>query len=443
MTIGATSSRLAVLRHHRSFGHELAVTASTYAIGRNTTHAEGWKLNDRDISAINLFLILAGSCWVLTGLVITLSVVIHRARQKSTPDNDSETSANPRPFWNQPKMRQAGLIFIGFSPLMLCFLVGEYYENVVVVMVLMHNGCMILLPSLFYALRSYAEPSSRETTSSFYRAFWQNQMSHPVWKVLRGIKFGIPLFFAFMLGYFTFNCRTSKWALCVHRFEKGLEEHGLEHHSFTFRCIGLLYFTFVNPFYEEFFWRVFLHRELGMARLVIVEEQFRAKSESQGVEDAPDFSKSLHLEAMSLTPVEGVDDHPASSRSLEEDASAPEATGAYHELVDKLKVGYHCYRYALSFWKEEVEDPGLRAAIWQSIALRWGVSMMYGAYHMWPIQVIFRGSLFYTIGGFLGLSVLGRGLLLFRELQNFGIITATVVHIFVDAAFAAICLYEF
>jgi len=447
MTVGATSSRLASLRHHSSFGHELAVAASTHAVVQHRG-SPGWELNDRDTRATTLFLVLAGVCWVLTALVLAVSAVIYRMRSKEAIG--VPTPGGPRLIADQPAWRQAFLIFIGLSPLILCFCVGEYYENVVVVMVLMHNGCMILLPSLYYAFRSYAEPASREVTSEFYSKFWQRQIREAVFKVLRGIYFGFPVFFLLLSGYFAFNCRTSKWFLCVHRFEKGLEEHGLKHHSLAFRCIGLLYFTFINPLYEEFFWRVFLHRELGVARFMIVEETLSAAS--QGVEapgaGLPDSSQPRIMsvetctEVMDLVPPEEIVEDITESEETAHWSHGEAAKGAFHELIDRMKVGYNCYRYALSFGTAE-EEPGMRAALWQSIALRWGVSLMYGAYHMWPIQVIFRGSVCYALGGWLFLTMMGRGFLLLRECQHFGIITATVVHIWVDAAFSAICLYEF
>lgn len=75
--------------------------------------------------------------------------------------------------------------------------------------------------------------------------------------------------------------------------------------------------------------------------------------------------------------------------------------------------------------------------------LRWGVSAMYASYHLWPIMGVFRSVWWvYAVLGFFGLMCLGRFLLLLREHPQFGIPAAYVLHVWVDAAFAALALFK-
>lgn len=68
---------------------------------------------------------------------------------------------------------------------------------------------------------------------------------------------------------------------------------------------------------------------------------------------------------------------------------------------------------------------------------------MYASYHLWPIMGVFRSVWWvYAVLGFFGLMCLGRFLLLLREHPQFGIPAAYVLHVWVDAAFAALALFK-
>jgi len=101
-------------------------------------------------------------------------------------------------------------------------------------------------------------------------------------KTLRGSVLGIPVLIIFVVAYVCFRCKTYPWALCVKSFTGPMEEYGFEPHSMPFRVLTAAYFTFWNPVVEEFFWRVFLHHELGEALGCDVAKEERLQPDEAG-----------------------------------------------------------------------------------------------------------------------------------------------------------------
>jgi len=274
------------------------------------------------------------------------------------------------------KLRAFALVCIGLSPLITCVGVGENMQSVLVAMVLMHWGAMLILPAAFYAAASFS--GHGYASYRFYIELFREQQMNSEAKTLRGCALGVPVLILLLVGYLSFRCKTLSWPFCIKDFIPPLEQYGFEAHSMSFRLIAAGYFTFWNPAIEEFFWRVFLHRELGLAL------GFNPKEEK-------------HL--------------------LRGDADG----GPWRDLLHETATAF----------------PG------RAIALRWGVSAMYAAYHTWPMKLLFQRTWWlYTVLGFCCLVCLGRFFLILREMPHFGLIAAYILHAWVDAAFALLCLFH-
>eukprot|EP00920_Eleutheroschizon_duboscqi_P014074 GHVT01032875.1.p1 GENE.GHVT01032875.1~~GHVT01032875.1.p1 ORF type:complete len:370 (+),score=8.66 GHVT01032875.1:208-1317(+) len=143
---------------------------------------------------------------------------------------------------------------IGLSPLLTMVIFISGIHNVFAAMLVMHWLCMITIP-LLYLFFSPA-PSLK-----YYVAFWNAQKDH----IQRQLRWAIPSFFVAVV--FVFSCyllmKCNSWnsSFCPSMKQKALEE-GFRIPELRLVAFGI-YFAVVNPIVEEFFWRVFLFRELG------------------------------------------------------------------------------------------------------------------------------------------------------------------------------------
>jgi len=280
------------------------------------------------------------------------------------------------PAGSPSRARALALVGIGLSPLANCVLLGEASEDVLVAMVTMHWGAMLVLPMLYHAVR--CSQGFGPATLEFYRQLCGDHWRDGFQKSLRGTVLGVPIFLGLVAGYLCFRCKTASWLLCIKNFRDPLEEWGFADHSMLFRLVAALYFTFWNPVIEEFFWRVFLHRELGAASGYDLQEKSPDLADDKGV-------------------------------------------GPWGGLLRDLSA---CM-------------PGPAAPV------RWGVCAMYASYHTWPIKVVFQRIWWvYAVLGFCFLVFLGRLFLVLRENPHFGLPAAYIVHVWVDAGFAVLCLFE-
>lgn len=322
------------------------------------------------------------SCFVI-GSIGTFTAALSLALAFRKHSSEEGTSLLPRAGWH--RLRILSLAGIGLSPLMSCVIVGESSDNVIYAMVAMHWIVMLAFPALYYNVTLREQNGLSAEVVPFYLGLWDSDTSRLLRKLGRGIAMGIPLLITMLAGYTLMRCRTLRWDLCIGTFQKPLEGKGFEDHGMPFRILCALYFSFWNPFIEEFFWRVFLHRELSI-------ELGRAPKQESSESEAP-WSQFLRdvLEVFSL--------------------------GATQEAKDQAIV---------------------------SAQVCWGVSFMYASYHTWPMFIIFpeKLSLLYTILGFVFLACLGRFFLLLRESADFGLPAAYALHVCVDIAFALLCLFE-
>lgn len=322
-----------------------------------------------------------------TGLFLTLALLgiaalEHSQRGKQSED-EATTEASSLLVYKEgdvarPRWRIISLVLIGMSPLASCLVVGENL-GVLFAMVAMHWISMLVLPALYFVARSHEEASFAAATLTFCRRVWDQDLAHSFLKSIRGCVFGMPLFVVLIAGYLSFRCKTFSWALCMRSFEQPLEASGFEPHSMPFRLLSALYFTFWNPLIEEFFWRVFLHREVGTEVGVERIETFE-------MSDAP--WQKLWLGILEL---------PATDASW--------SSAAVRWGVSLMYASYHTWPMKVLFFFNYV-----------------------GWLHV--------------VAGFLFLVCLGRFFVILRESPDFGLPAAYACHAWVDAAFAVLCLVE-
>lgn len=341
-----------------------------------------------DTSALTyLFAVGSAGLTVSFGL-LAASAMQHFSRTEKQSETDTYTEATAllehgnehaiaRPCW-----RVIFLVATGFSPLVSCVLVGETLGSVLFAMVAMHWVVMLVLPALYYTIRSHGEEDFAVSTMAFYRDLWDRNFACAWAKSIRGCLLGAPIFLCLLSGFVAFRCKTFLWAFCIRNFERPLEDFGFRPHSMPFRVLAAFYFTFWNPVIEEFFWRVFLHRELG--------SELGFKEKTSETSDTP-----------------------------------------WQQLWQDILA-------ALPSWPA-------RDTCWTSAAVYWGVSVMYASYHTWPMKVLFVFNFLpfvHIVAGFLFLVCLGRFFIILREAPDFGLPAAYFLHMWVDAAFALICLFE-
>jgi len=339
----------------------------------------------RDSGGALLVILISSGCLLAIAAIVSASAALH---WKGGPLGQHSDVVQNRPLW-----RKVALVLIGVSPLIVMLALGETFRNVLIAMLAMHWGCMLLLPVLYYVIRSHEDPVSRSAALTFYSQFVAEQREDCCRKLLRGFVLGIPLFLGPVLGYYCMRCETFDWFLCVRSFEKPLGAYGLKSYSMNFKLLIIgLYFACVNPIFEELFWRVFLHRELALQEL------------GADLDHRNDEASAL------------LADHSVGERHEEKEEVSP-----FAELCRP--------RVHLTFYSE---------------VCRWLVCALYASYHIWPISIIF-GALWwlYAVGGFCGLTILGRGFLLLRETPQFGLPATLVAHALVDAAFVVICFVKF
>lgn len=345
------------------------------------------KQHGNDFNGVVLVLSIAGPCTLVAAGVLCAGMVVHRWCPP----------ANKVQFGKLSVWRSVVVVLIGLSPLLWCVFGGEGFKNVLIAMVVMHWACMMTLPVMYYVSWSFTAKDVGQYAVSFYSELFIEQRQDLLQKMLRGSIIGIMFLVCAVGGFLLLRCETYSWRFCMKKFEKPLKEYGFAPYSEDFRWAAALYFTFINPVFEELFWRVFLHRELPLA-----------------------LGADL--------PVSGVE---ASLLGRLCQGGDSGNIGPWSSLLHEAR--------AIS--PRRVED--LKALEVASLC-RWGVSVMYASYHMWPMKVVFRSIWWvYVLPCFLGLVFLGRGFLLMRESAGFGLPAATVMHVFVDAAFSIICLVHF
>ena len=237
-----------------------------------------WRVSPSDFFVGGLCTCVIALCSSIAALLLWYLRRLSAAKATAKP-RESDTESTPliaeECQESSPRLNVAFLMLIGFAPLATCLLVGGLFDNVVAAMFAMHWSCMLLLPLLFYVLRAKMSADSQylARTSSFYRALSKEEQTNALRRLMRGSALGIPICMGLVFGYAMFRCKIFDWPLCIHDIRKPMEANGFEGHSMMFRSVAAAYFTIWNPAIEEFFWRVFLHRELSSESAAIARPQ--------------------------------------------------------------------------------------------------------------------------------------------------------------------------
>lgn len=343
-----------------------------------------WAWTQKDSSAALSCLYLACGCSAVSILAMASALLVERRR--STAARELSIVKVPPSSW----ARKVMLSLIGLGPLFTCVSIGRSLENVIAAMVTMHWGAMVLVPSLYCAVQYYLGYGA--AMELFYLGLFDGAMKHSLWKCLRGTVLGVSVFWGTCGGFYLASCKTFRWTLCAHSVRRPLEDYGFLDHSVWFQLLAAMYFTFANPAFEEFFWRVFLHRELGLA-----------------------------IGANKQVPAAAVD--PDSLLEGGEEAKKP-WTSLVQEAIETI--------------------PTSAEQLHTGCSVRWGVSILYASYHAWPIMVLFHKTWWaYAPLGFCFLVALGRFFVMLRENPHFGLPAAYATHAWIDAAFAMVCFSDF
>lgn len=152
---------------------------------------------------------------------------------------------------------QVFLVFIGLSPLLCMLVLIEVFHDTLLAMLFMHWGCMLLLPVIH--LICFAKDGSLNV----YKTMLLDEFkTGPGMRFLLGGIVGTGILIIGLTGAALMSCRLLKWPLCIGSLDEHSRFYGLGY-SLPFLISTSVYFCLVNPTFEELFWRVFLHREMG------------------------------------------------------------------------------------------------------------------------------------------------------------------------------------
>jgi hypothetical protein len=272
----------------------------------------------------------------------------------------------------------------------------------------MHWVCMVFFSLIFrYGYRG-------RSGAPYYRKY----LYEVVWSSphkLRNACFGLLAMGAvavvFVLTFGLARCQTLEWGFCVHQFSDQLKVYGFYDISFQNLIPLAVYFCTVNPVIEEFFWRLFLHREIGQLFYRLSQFDETTQSGGQVIYGAlPDRDLELPENRQKNT--------------LETSVVLNETTHETSGIFDKTSVEYA--------FEAEVSECGKLL-----------VSFMYATYHMVVVGSILDSWIFSTFSLF-GLLVLGRLCLFFRENpENFGMVGAVLFHVGMDVGVVAVFAIQY
>mmetsp|Transcript_38983 Transcript_38983/g.82371 ORF Transcript_38983/g.82371 Transcript_38983/m.82371 type:complete len:310 (-) Transcript_38983:131-1060(-) len=268
---------------------------------------------------------------------------------------------------------------IGLFPVVVMMIAGVMQHDLILAMLVFHWIVMFLLPVLHH--RAF-RPDEKVGQGYIARLVASEEG-----RFAQTWKWGLLSFVVTtVLGYcgaVVLSCGTfSWWGICISGISDGVNRNGLSQISNTEVAkivIAGAYFTFVNPVLEEFFWRVWLTREL-----------------------VPLF--------------------PAQSAASMVVAGSDPAVPAY-DMGEAKELPYNTMEP--SKVQEDFMNPPL-TEVGKLVA-----SAMYAAYHFVVVFLILNVS--YAGGAFLALTGLGRVLLEIRRYPDYGLWTATCMHSGVDA----------
>eukprot|EP00919_Chromeraceae_sp_WS-2016_P072998 GHVR01172577.1.p1 GENE.GHVR01172577.1~~GHVR01172577.1.p1 ORF type:complete len:337 (+),score=59.79 GHVR01172577.1:90-1100(+) len=306
---------------------------------------------------------------------------------------------------------------IGLSPTSVMLLFILVLKEAAIAMIVMHIVCMGTLPFLFVFLR-YRDHMS-------YRSYYVNFFKHQIKHFKQQVPIGLFLFLLSSVGgslsYILFSCDKgilgiffstgifSNIKLCIGLKEASLPLYGLSYSTGVMVFLGL-YFIIVNPIVEEYFWRVFLFRELALPP-----------------EEGPFFkcpcASALETERSSLT------DHARGEMDTDAPGETDAETGG--EIEEEKRVSARECRS----WSVDDEGIGTNLLMDQN-ASEVGVcvsSTLYGLYHIIIVFCLLDRLLIATAAA-IGLVCMGRLWVYFRNNRKFGLTSAILMHCGIDVA---------
>ncbi|KAF4655447.1 hypothetical protein FOZ61_007566 [Perkinsus olseni] len=165
------------------------------------------------------------------------------------------------------------LVLIGLTPALTVIAFGLLLRNMILAMFIMH-AIMLLGPTVYLmgntSIRAGLRNSSESTPPHWYRVYFSSEMANTFngsGTVLLSLLSFLVTTLCGSLIYLMLQCSGRWWQiLCIGSYESQLDIFGLgglRHTSLLFDVLLALYFIIVNPLIEEFFWRIFLIKELS------------------------------------------------------------------------------------------------------------------------------------------------------------------------------------
>lgn len=159
---------------------------------------------------------------------------------------------------------QTFLLLVGLSPLLCMLFFIEVCHDTLLAMLFMHWGCMLLLPMLYLMLFT----RDRTLHIVYSDMLVQEFNTGPGMRLILGSILGVGVLIVLCGGASLMSCQLSeavldlRHPLCIGSLTKHSRLYGLGY-SLPFLISTSVYFSLINPTFEELFWRVFLHREMG------------------------------------------------------------------------------------------------------------------------------------------------------------------------------------
>lgn len=210
-------------------------------------------------------------CMALLVPILILEILVPRM-PRALAKGPSEHSVNEEASW-QKGLTTAVLLAIGLSPAVVMYFAGVLRGEFLLAMLLMHWLVMLVLPAAYLTGRHCVAAMRGQSVDpwGFYGQVFDAEMSGLLKRLLWGTLFGVC---AVVVGLPTFalaTCRVSRPFLdvpfCVRSMESHMRDYGVTGLTLPPQIAIGAYFCLVNPVFEELFWRVFLHRELGSVAL--------------------------------------------------------------------------------------------------------------------------------------------------------------------------------
>jgi len=154
------------------------------------------------------------------------------------------------------------LLFVGLAPLICMIIFIEVCFDTLLAMLFMHWGCMLFLPIVYL---TFFHPDDKPLSAQlkvYMGMLVEEFKTGPSMRLFLGCLLGIFMLIIGLAFVALMSCRLFRWPLCIGNLTRHSRLYGLGY-SLPFLISTSVYFSLINPTFEELFWRVFLHREIG------------------------------------------------------------------------------------------------------------------------------------------------------------------------------------